>query len=370
MQQDLHYYGIAFLARAAGFSRSDTEILAYASQYVDDSTEGSPIHVGNYLFNPIRTAHYSLRAYTWGVQSKIYIPFHFLPPKPRRCNLITADYPNSSLAKLLFNRACSEADPKQRLFRLGVALHTIADTYSHQGFSGRDHDENRLASCHIKNKKLTRNADLREKVNELTRLVWQRLKRIIRPVVPTIGHAQAIHTPDIPYLKWSYSYIGDKPLLSRNNPKVFLQACKQIYELLGEAVQPRKRKNAAKAPKRVEPLKTWSEISPHIKECLRSSVYTLEHNQQTTADEEYRCICWQKMYKECFNEDLTSYDKYLWRTEALRPVNPEHVRWDTLSKDEISKYTFNHNPKFFASSWVKFHRAAMTQRYLVLYHLL
>ena len=38
MQTDMHYYGTYALARLAGFSVSKAEIIAYSSQYVDDST--------------------------------------------------------------------------------------------------------------------------------------------------------------------------------------------------------------------------------------------------------------------------------------------------------------------------------------------
>ena len=370
MQSDLHYYGIAFLARAAGFSQDDAEIIAYSSQYVDDSTEGSPIHVGNYLFNPVRTAHYSIKAFSWSVQSKIYIPFHFLPPSPRKCNLVTVEYPVSSMAKLIFNRACEETDRALRLVRIGVALHTIADTFSHQGFSGRDSDENRLSSCNIINKDVTRTKCFIEKVKELAGHIWQKMISTVRPVVPAIGHVQALHNPDIPYLSWSYAYSGSESPVRRDNAEVFSRACKQIYELLCDAIQPKKRKNASKDPARVEPLKTWYEISDSINECIKSSIYDSEINNQVEDDELYRSECWRKKYKEHFGEELAIYDKYLWRKEALKPVNPEYVKWDTLSKDEISKHNFNHNPRFFSSYWVKFHRAAMTQRYLVLYHLL
>ena len=36
LQKDCHYYCIGALAWAAGFSRDDALLLAYASQYVDD----------------------------------------------------------------------------------------------------------------------------------------------------------------------------------------------------------------------------------------------------------------------------------------------------------------------------------------------
>ena len=369
MQLDLHYYGVAFLARAAGFSQDEAEIIAYSSQYVDDSTEGSPVHVGDYLFNPVRTAHYSLKAFTWGVQSKIFIPFHFLPPKIRQCNLVTGEYPTSPMAKMIFNRACAESDTKLRLVRIGVALHTIADTYSHQGFSGRDHEENRLASCSALNTENVSNFTICKRIKSMGAWICRKAKKIIRPAVPAVGHVHAIHNPDIPHLEWDYIYSGKELPVHRDNKEVFLMACKQIYTLLCDAVQPKKRANAVKEPDRIKPLKSWEEIKSSIIECLASSAYDSDNNDLIEDDELFRCECWLKIYAKCFDEELTLYDKYYWRMEALKPANPKHVRWDTMSKEEISRHNYNHNPKFFSSYWVRFHRAAMTQRYLVLYHL-
>ena len=39
MQSDMHFYGTYVLSRAAGIPREDAHTIAYASQFVDDSTE-------------------------------------------------------------------------------------------------------------------------------------------------------------------------------------------------------------------------------------------------------------------------------------------------------------------------------------------
>ena len=61
MQLDYHYYAIYQLAALAGFNSGDAETIAYASQYVDDSTEGDPIvPFPDQHFDTVRTAHYNL----------------------------------------------------------------------------------------------------------------------------------------------------------------------------------------------------------------------------------------------------------------------------------------------------------------------
>jgi len=45
MQEDMHYYGTYAMARAAGLKVKDAKVVAYAAQYVDDSTANdSEVH--------------------------------------------------------------------------------------------------------------------------------------------------------------------------------------------------------------------------------------------------------------------------------------------------------------------------------------
>ena len=89
MQKDFHYYGIAVLARAAGFKSEDALTIAYASQYVDDSTESELFNLDvtkeELKFDPVRSSYFGLEALlsiTWSAQKRVWIPFHFLSPKP------------------------------------------------------------------------------------------------------------------------------------------------------------------------------------------------------------------------------------------------------------------------------------------------
>ena len=70
MEKDFHYYCLGILARASGFAPEDALTIAYASQYVDDSTESEPMRIGEMIFDPVRTSHYyySLKSFEWSVQ--------------------------------------------------------------------------------------------------------------------------------------------------------------------------------------------------------------------------------------------------------------------------------------------------------------
>lgn len=155
MERDVHYYLVYKLAVLAGFDAPDAESIAYASQYVDDATESEPITVDGERFDTVRTAHYGLWAFNWDVQKKIYIPFHFLPPKPR--SRIAYAYASRRAtdkdcvsARKLFDIAKKEMDAELRLIRIGVAVHTISDTFSHYGFSGRWNNENDVKGIWLK----------------------------------------------------------------------------------------------------------------------------------------------------------------------------------------------------------------------------
>ena len=153
MQEDFHYYAVYRLSALAGFDADEAGTIAYASQYVDDATESEPIEpFPDQHFDTIRTAHYNLGAFGWNVQKKVYMPFHFLPATvrwraPEAFSYRTREAGEDDadqLCGMLFDHALQEVDPTFRLVRIGVAVHAMADTFSHFGFSGRHHMENNV----------------------------------------------------------------------------------------------------------------------------------------------------------------------------------------------------------------------------------
>ena len=193
MRKEFHYYTLFTLARYAGFSKNHSRTIAAASQYTDDSTESDPVHLGNYIFDPVRTAHYKLEAFHWNVQKKIFMAFHFLPPRPigeGMQNFSFVTRADSILANKLLDEIHRDKSPL-RLHRLGVALHTYADTWAHEGFSGREHKENDVDRIAITTKDGS----------------WDNLFMhdwIYDIVLRKLGHMEALHYPDKAYLKWRY----------------------------------------------------------------------------------------------------------------------------------------------------------------------
>ena len=335
MNTDLHFYGTAVLARAGGFSETEALTIAYADQYVDDATEGEPIRVGDVIFEPVRTAQFGLDAYNWSVQKRIFIPFHFIPPRPIRCSSDTfVTTPGSAFAKMVWADACLEPDQCLRLIRMGIALHTFADTWSHKWFSGRRHAENNVEAIHL-----------------FQNPRWKHLKleNFYLDLMPQVGHAEAGAYPDMPQVRWKYRRHGRKRLSERNNTEDFLKAFKCIHQLLCTA----EKDDAG-------PITPWDDLKGPVRSLF----------EENTTDEKKRCYAWMKAFAGLFTEQPFSYDKFRWRQEALKPGNREEVAWDSLPRRAFRRLQFDFHDGFYDSNWVRFHRAALKHRHFVLERLI
>jgi hypothetical protein len=139
------------------------------------------------------------------VRRDIYLPFHFLPGgitgEPDRYSTSTANpytvRPNGDIAKELLIQAFREKDP----YLMGIALHSFADTWAHQNFSG-----------------------LLEAGNSI-----QTDSSMLR--LPPAGHLQALTQPDEPDRIWLDPRLPE-PERWVNNADRFTQAAKKIYRYL------------------------------------------------------------------------------------------------------------------------------------------
>lgn len=333
MERDFHYYAIAVLARAAGFREDDARLVAWASQYVDDSKEGNPIHLGRvgFVFEPVHSAHIGLRAFDWSVQKRVYMPFHFLPPKPSMRPgdpwQVQADSP---FARSLIHRAVKNVPPGYPTVRcstearceLGIALHTYADTWSHEGFSGRHDRENNVSALELKES------------NGWDRLVFEGWS--LNLWMPEIGHAEAGFYPDLPYHTWRWRR-GRRPWRPRDNTQAFLKAAKAIFARLRKCV------TSNGHPSMLDRQPTWQDLRPRFKRLFGID-----------GDRSKRCKEWHKEFRKFFSDDWHYEEKALEKKARamLRPV----------SKPNLSA--------FYSSTWVAWQRAALRQRHFVLERLL
>lgn len=174
MQKDIHFYTTYALARKAGVSKEDSLHIAWADQFTDDCTEAG-------LYG-IQTQSRILGNWTdKQIQHTVLVPFHFVPgdytwvvrPFSKRIREITAQALNNP-------------------FQLGIALHTLQDTFSHQGFTGWQEKEN---ACYP---------------------FWY-----LQSTIPNIGHAEMGLLPDITNAKWTDPRTGKT---IQNNARALLCA--------------------------------------------------------------------------------------------------------------------------------------------------
>lgn len=215
MQKDFHYDIIFALAREAGYSDADANIIAYASQYVDDNTDreytvsdssgefyvGFPEKIGasgNFFF-PIITQAVDITSFKLSVQRYVYAPFHFIPGD----NTIDMKGRKNPLCT---TRGCKNAEDlvmaavkSKDIYRIGVALHTYADTFSHERFSALHED-------------------------------WNKVKKsFIGGLPPNIGHAEVFHKPDEISAEWVDERFGKTKIRNRERA---LEAAERIFGLI------------------------------------------------------------------------------------------------------------------------------------------
>jgi len=236
MEKDFHYFIIYSVAKLTGYDKTRT--IAYSSQFVDDNNEGQfsidggrssfpekiPANGGSYY--PIMTQSLSPLSLDIYIQRYVYIPFHFLPGdnnvkiKGKENPLSTT--PNSQNARALLKAALDSNDP----YRIGIALHTFTDTWSHQNFTGLCEDWNALYP-------------------------WY---NVFKSIVPNIGHAEAGHLPDVISEDWVDYRINKKI----NNRKRAFEAVAEIYKIM--------RERSGKGP-------DWKDVADEYEQIIEAASY-------------------------------------------------------------------------------------------------
>ncbi|RJX36085.1 MAG: hypothetical protein C4525_01885 [Desulfarculus sp.] len=320
MQKDFHYCAIATLARATGFSPEDAQVIAYASQFADDSQDDAPLTMtGDQEFTPQATAHFGFASWAEETCRQVYVPFHFLPPQATpsgRAQFITR--PDSALAQELVALAASHPDRLDRLVGLGLALHTYADTWAHQGFCGWTDPLNKVAGMF----ELDENGVPGQALSGL----W----------LGTVGHIQARSNPDLPYLRWRYLAGQGGEEVRRDNQAEFLTAARRIHELL---------RRASGAPGR-----PWREIAGQVAGLIAVD----------SEDEEERCGAWQHSFASSL-EGEWGYDSSAWRRQAIERDDSLDANWGEDSPTAPEPvHVWRGDPA--KLPWAAFHRVARRQR--------
>lgn len=249
MKVDMHYYGTYSLARAAGIKSDAAQIIAYASQYVDNSTARDiDNHKDGGKLIAVPTAHHAtdIRNLSRNDQRYIWIPFHFFPGNIG--NSFTEKLvcrKNSPLAREMVKHNLKQKNKSYILELVGITSHVYADTFAHYGFSGVSSRRNRVVSDSIKISRVT--AGMEKVLNSHLIDFFDKygdqggLLKNIRSIISfgaelatgALGHGGVSTFPDLPYLKWSFDYeypeMTNNKESKRNNQKTFLEYSKNIH---------------------------------------------------------------------------------------------------------------------------------------------
>ena len=204
MNYEFHYWVTGILAAKAGFSEKEARTIAYAANYTDDNVIEMNVKHEDRDKDPYKV-YISQTMDIFKPQSKrmiVYPCFHFIPGDPLAETACRKDgkmhvlntTPGNANALALMNSALNSTGPT-RLYRIGIAAHSFADTWSHQNFVGYQDGFNA--------------GDFK--------------------LAPKIGHAEAKSDPDKIAHVWHDHRLLEPEV---DNNQRFLEAARSMYEVL------------------------------------------------------------------------------------------------------------------------------------------
>lgn len=232
MNIDFHYGIIYVVGRLAGLSPREAETVAHACQYVDDSnTPGVLVFEDGQTYDRFVSAH-ALLDYANREDAKdrlVWAPFHFLPGNQGGTfEERVVCRPNSAVAQEMVRRFLAGPRRDNDLHRLGILLHTYVDTWAHQGFSGTISDRNCVA--HLDGQDHDVDTWLGKlKANLLVEA--DRIQSAVAELAVKVGHGAALHFPDLPWARWTYTN-GFGETIERDNLPDFVSAAGMAFKVI------------------------------------------------------------------------------------------------------------------------------------------
>ncbi len=252
MQQDFHYYATYAAAFLAGYSHEECLTIAYSDEMCDHFTPtfidyiSAPAEAattqGNLDLANARTDRIGLQEIT-----RIWASFHFLPGNLEavhekagmryRQKFALICNPNGPLVADIVNDAKNES-----LQHVGIAMHTLADTWAHRYFAGTPSvviNSMPRGAVEI----VTENGQTFERPisfglpsggDDLTTSYY-----VASPYQPgenavfNLGHGHCGHLPDYGFIRYRYRPAwGDYGEVLKDNPKEYYNAfCQMVYAM-------------------------------------------------------------------------------------------------------------------------------------------
>lgn len=346
MQVDFHFGVTYVVARLAGFTHAEAEVVASSAQYVDDATNSGVVTFDNgAMYERISSAHRMLdyRNFEALANHRVWLPFHFLPGNgglPAGSDpeggfiekLLCA--PDSHVARDMVRASIGMRGAPWGLHRLGIAMHVYADTWAHQGFAGVSHAFNGASAVVGADGKPDLN--LREKL----------LNFFIGGALP-LGHGAVLGYPDRPYLVWGYTD-GRGRQIRRDNPSDFLAAAEAMCRAM--------RRYRAGDPDAAVPG-----LPAADRERIDAMLRGIQHRES-----EARC----KVWLDAIGHGDFSFGPALPVYVAKGEGSWKHAALGTIAEVDPEDEVFPYRPEFLRSHWKLFHDALQEHRFVVLHHIL
>ncbi len=346
MQIDFHHATTYVVARDAGFSHDEADIIAYAAQYVDDATSSGTILFDNRAaYNRISSAHKMLDARNAEELANHYVwmSFHFLPgngglfsnqnPNGSFIEKIICT-PNSQVAQEMVRDAILSKDCAYGLHRLGVTMHVYADTWAHQGFAGVMHDVNEVED-----------AEETDASGVFSKGLAGILRDILDDAIPPLGHGRAQTFPDMPFLKWKYQN-GRGETITRDNTADFLEAAEQMCVAMRRYIKG-------------NPNAKVKGLSADTRQQIATMFATTTLDDGDERHQKWLAAIRNGAFTVCGKTDINDYfarGRDSWKTDAL----------GTSFDLPVQKYKDN----FLTSHWKHFHDAIQAHRFNLVYNIL
>jgi hypothetical protein len=271
MQEDMHFYGVYALARAAGIEAHTAKRIAYASQFVDDAIDDEALILPNHqAILPTITSHKPIDYENAipGDQWRVWIPFHFLPGnEPESGTFIEKMVcrKDSVPARKMLLHALDPRNHDHWPYLIGIVAHVYADTFSHFGFIGIAHPWNKVKSDSIEASD-SHSASIIHYIKRKFEDFKTRFAGDFAEMIP-VGHGPVATYPDRPYLKWRFQYEDGnyaEEVVDRDNVANFLDGCHGLYEFFSEFSQINPENQYISGPR------AWEAISHGVEKLLKN----------------------------------------------------------------------------------------------------
>ncbi len=319
MDIEFHYHMTYLIALRAGFNKDEAYTIAYTSQYVDDNMEPMSIVGGTERFKSLVTQTIDITC-PKEEHLGVYPLFHFCPgiqkevvaasPTRRDGHIsLLATIPDNSNARTIFAEAMKTSD----FYRIGIGTHMYADTFCHNDFTGWKDPFNYT------------------KAEGWKGAAWSCL-------CPSIGHALAMHEPDIPSLTWQDIRLTS-PFSTKSNKQRILNAAGKIFD----------------AYRTFTKIKKYADIKQQLLVDLADAIGPeVSTASKAAAGSKARIKKYEKLIGP---ERFVPYDKGLWYGTAI-----DEQKSDPTGTAGQSTMTRIWKEKYVESDWYKFQLAAKLHR--------